>query len=485
MEDAASLQSSLAGNSEVPLCVDLDRTFIKTDVLVEGVIKLVKTNPLATVWVLYWVIRGKARLKAEVAARTEQDISLLPVNGDLLKWLQAERARGRRLILCTGANERVANEVAAHYGLFEAVVSSNSTSNLSGKAKALALERQYGLHGFDYVGNELKDTYVWDRARHAIVASPTTLLRKRLGQIRNLVNVFDRPTGTIKQWLYAIRAHQWSKNLLIFMPAVASHRLFELPILLTASIAMLWFCLCASGTYIVNDLLDLDADRKHPRKRYRPFAAGEIPLTHGLLAAAFLIVGSIVGGVLTLGLQYAASLAIYLAGTLWYSIALKRIAMVDVLALAGLYTMRVLAGGVATDIIPSFWLLAFSMFMFLNLAIVKRYVELRSLLSGGQAVAIGRGYNTDDLSLLLSCGASAGFTSVLVLALYINGGMPASYRYPQALWLLCPLLLYWILRVWRKAHRDELHDDPVVFALTDKPSLFVAFLGFVLFWIAL
>jgi 4-hydroxybenzoate polyprenyltransferase len=179
-------------------------------------------------------------------------------------------------------------------------------------------------------------------------------------------------------------------------------------------------------------------------------------------------------------------LLLYLAGTLWYSFVLKRIGMVDVLALAGLYTVRLLAGGVAIAVVPSFWLLAFSMFMFLNLAIVKRYVELRSLLTAGESVAPGRGYETGDLSLLLSCGTSAGLMSALVFALYINSSATATlYRHGGVLWLMCPLLLYWVLRVWRKAHRNELHDDPVVFALTDRPSLLVGFSCVVLLWFAI
>jgi 4-hydroxybenzoate polyprenyltransferase len=473
MVDKVASYALLTAAKEIPLCVDLDDTFLRSDVLVEGLVRLLGKNPLAVVSVLYWLSRGKARLKAEVAARTELDVGLLPVNGELLRWLEAERTRGRPLVLCTAANHQIAQRVAAHYGIFEAVVSSDQTSNLSGKAKALALESRYGPRGFDYVGNELKDIHVWDRARCAIVASPTLALRRHMGKIRNLERVFVGPSKTLSRWIDAIRVHQWAKNLLVFMPAVTAHRILELPILVTTATAAGWFCLCASGAYIVNDLLDLDADRKHPRKRHRPFAAGETSLQHGLVAAACLIVGSLVGGTLTLGPGYAGALIAYLAGALWYSTVLKRIAMMDVLALAGLYTVRVLAGAVAIGVFPSFWLLAFSVFMFLNLAIVKRYVELRSVLLAGESTAAGRGYNTDDLSLLLSCGTSAGFTSVLVFALYINSGISALYRRPQILWLLCPLLLYWILRVWRNAHRGDLHDDPVVFALTDKPSLLV------------
>jgi 4-hydroxybenzoate polyprenyltransferase len=470
--------------TELPLCVDLDETFLKSDVLIEGLLTLVKKNPLALFAILYWLAHGKARLKAEVAARADLDVACLPVNEELLDWLMTERMRGRRLVLCTAADGRIARRVAEHYGIFHDIVSSDESRNLSGEAKAAELERRYGSRLFDYAGNELKDRHVWERARAAIVVDPTPALRKRLAEVPNVERTFDRHRSPTR-WLDAIRLHQWAKNVLILIPAIAAHSLFEVPVLVQSILAVWWFCLCASGTYIVNDLLDLDADRKHPRKRNRPFARGDLPLQRGLGVAGLLVAGSIVGGVLTLGLLYAATLVVYLVGTLWYSAALKRIAMMDVLALAGLYTVRVLAGAAAVAIVPSFWMLAFSMFMFLNLAIVKRYVELRGVLSSGESVAAGRGYTTADLPLLLSCGTSAGFVSVLVLALYVNSSLDAFYSKPELLWLLCPLLLYWICRVWRKTFRGSLHEDPVVFALTDKPSLVVGALSGLLFWIAI
>jgi 4-hydroxybenzoate polyprenyltransferase len=267
--------------------------------------------------------------------------------------------------------------------------------------------------------------------------------------------------------------HQWAKNALIFVPAIVSHRIVEWPVAQAALLGFVCFGLCASGTYVVNDLLDLEADRAHPRKSKRPFASGELPLVQGIVVGGLLVALGIVVALVVLGSLFVGVLLVYLASTFWYSWVLKRIAMVDVLALAGLYTVRVLAGDAAIMVAPSFWLLAFSMFMFLNLAVVKRYTELQAALEAGDSTARGRGYTTDDLPLLLSSGTSSAFISVLVLALYVNDGSEALYRYPQALWLLCPLMLYWICRVWRKAHRGELHDDPVVFALRDRPSLLV------------
>ena len=285
---------------------------------------------------------------------------------------------------------------------------------------------------------------------------------------------------SISPWLRALRLHQWSKNLLLFVPAAVSHRIVDPGVIQTSTLAFLCFGLGASATYIINDLVDIESDRLHVRKRLRPFAAGELRPAHGWRAAVLLIIVALSIAATTVNLTFAAMLLGYLAITSWYSFHLKRIAMVDVLTLAGLYTVRVLAGGAAIAVDPSFWLLAFSMFMFLSLALVKRYTELRRALQAGEFVAAGRGYTTDDLALLLSCGTSAGLISVLVLALYVDVGTEQLYRRPQALWLLCPLMLYWVLRVWRKAHREELHHDPVVFAMRDKPSLAVAALCMIL-----
>lgn len=291
-------------------------------------------------------------------------------------------------------------------------------------------------------------------------------------------------TGVVKGWLRALRLHQWAKNLLVFVPAAGAHRLADLPTLTTAVVAFLCFGVCASGTYIINDLHDIDSDRQHPRKRNRPFAAGILSARAGWIGGPLLIIAALAVALVAVGQLFALLLGLYLVVTVWYSKALKRIAMVDVLTLAGLYTLRLIAGGAAVMVVPSFWLLAFSMFLFLGLAIAKRYTEMRSQLQSGNRTAAGRGYTTDDLPLLLTCGVSSTFVAVLVLALYVNDGSAAMYRRPELLWLLCPPVLYWILRVWRKCSRGELHDDPVVFALRDYPSILAAGLCVALLWLA-
>lgn len=469
---------------DIPLCVDLDGTLIRSDVLVEGYLRCVKLNVLHSLAAAYWLLRGKARLKAEIARRTSLDPGLLPVNEELLAWLRSEHRRGRRIVLCTAAAQAEAQKIAAHFQIFESTLGSDDARNLSGATKAKLLEERFGAGRFDYVGNEAKDLHVWHKARKAIVVSPTASLRRRLPLVPRLDKVFHDRGQSIQLWMRALRVHQWAKNVLIFVPALASHRIFELEVILASLLAFFWFGLCASGTYLINDLLDLDADRLHVRKRLRPLASGRLSLVHGIAAAVALVVLAFVGATATLNGVFTFVLLLYLVATLWYSFALKRIAMVDTLSLAGLYTVRVVAGGAAIAVVPSFWLLAFSMFLFLSLAMVKRYTELRSALSAGRSGAAGRGYTTDDLPLVLSCGISSGFVCILVLALYINVGASQLYRHPHALWLLCPLLLYWICRIWRKTSRGELHDDPVVFALSDRPSIAVGFICAVLLWLA-
>ncbi len=433
-----------------PLCVALDHTLIRSSSALEGLLRLLKTNMLLAPLALLWLLRGRAYFRAQVARRVRLDPANLPWNQELLEWLRAERAGGRRLYLCTSAHETVATDVAEHLQLFDGVLGSSESVSLHGPRKVQLLEERFGGSGFDYVGNE-GTAARGPGAQHLLPAKHSRL----------------------KSWIRALRIYQWAKNTLIFIPALVSHRIVELPVLEDAIIAFLCFGVCASGNYLINDLLDLEADRAHARKRTRPFASGALPLGQGMLAAPLLLVLGITTAWLTLGPLFVGVLLLYLVGTFWYSWHLKRVAMVDVLTLAGLYTVRVIAGGAAIAVAPSFWLLAFSMFMFLSLALVKRYTELHSALGQGQSAARGRGYTTDDLTLLLSCGTSSAFISVMVLALYVNEGSEVLYRYPQALWLLCPLMLYWVCRVWLKTYRGELHDDPVVFALRDRPSLLV------------
>jgi 4-hydroxybenzoate polyprenyltransferase/phosphoserine phosphatase len=454
----------------IPLCVDLDGTLLKSDLLLEGLLGLLKGNLRVLLSLPLWLAHGKAALKAEVAARTEPNAALCPVHEDFLEWLSAQHRAGRRLVLCTAASRAVAERVATHFGLFDDIMSSDESTNLTGKIKAARLVREFGERGFDYAGNETRDLHIFAHARHAIVVSPSWLLSRRIRHVARVEQIFPGPTNRLRVWLRAARLHQWLKNLLIFAPVVAAQKQLDWQTVSSLALAFVAFSVCASATYILNDLLDLEADRAHPLKRHRPFAACDLPISHGLVAV--LALGALGFAIAAfLPTLFLATLALYVASTVWYSTVLKRLPMVDALALAGLYTLRLLAGSAAAHILPSFWLLAFSMFLFLSLATAKRYTELRSLQERGGKLAAGRGYTIEDLPLVLTCGVGAGYISVLVLALYVHSAAGALYSRAALLWLICPLLLYWISRIWLKTHRGQLHDDPIVFAVTDRPSL--------------
>ncbi len=460
-----------ADEKPAALCVDLDGTLIRSDLLLESALALLRRNPLNLLRMGSWLLRGKAVLKREIAARTEIDVTLLPYEPRLLAWLQNEAGRPR--VLCTASDQKFADAVATHVGGFDAVLGSDGVRNLAGTNKAQTLVERYGERGFDYVGNASPDLAVWRHARRAIVVNAPASLARRAAQEAPVAHEIAREPGRLRAWIKALRLHQWLKNLLVFLPLLASHRVFVGASVRDALIAFLCFGLCASGVYVLNDLLDLEADRNHPRKRLRPFAAGSLPLSAGLVAAPVLTLAAF-GLALALRPLFALVLLGYYVLTLAYSFGLKRIAMLDTVVLAALYTVRIVAGTVAIGVPLSFWLLAFSMFLFLSLAMVKRYIELRSLLQRGREKVEGRGYQIDDLALIQSLGAASGYLAVLVLALYINStASEALYRHPQALWLLCPLLLYWVSRVWLVAHRDAMDDDPVVFALTDRVSRMV------------
>lgn len=458
-------------NTSIALCVDLDGTLLKSDLLYESALALLSQNPFYLFVLPFWLLRGKAALKHEIASRVDLDATTLPYDERVIAELRETPARPR--VLCTASNMKYAQEIAAHVGVFDLVLASDDGRNLSGANKAQTLVERFGERGFDYMGNADVDLKVWSRARHAWVVNGSGRLAARAAQVGTVARHLPSAGGSIKTWIKAIRVHQWLKNLLVFLPLLASHRFFDTHAVIDSLLAFLAFGLCASGVYVLNDLLDLPSDRRHPRKRLRPFAAGRLPLLHGLFAAPLL---TLAGFALAFVASpwFAVVLFVYYAMTLAYSLRLKRIVMVDVVLLAGLYTIRIIGGAVAIGSTLSFWLLAFSMFIFLSLAMLKRYTELNAVLGSGQSKASGRGYAVDDLPLIQSLGASSGYLAVLVFALYINSPESlALYARPQVLWMICPLLLYWISRLWIISHRGAMDDDPVVFAVSDRVSQIV------------
>lgn len=473
MASVASQPVTPVASSTVPLCVDLDGTLSRSDTLHESLLLLLKLAPGEALKVPAWLAKGKAYFKEQVSLRAQLNPQLLPFNEELLTWLRAEREQGRRMVLVTAAHRDIARAVADHLGLFDDIMATEHANNLSGDRKRAALVERFGERGFDYVGNDKPDLKVWSAAREAILVNAGSAIERRARQVSTVSRVLKDDRNTAKEWMRALRFHQWVKNSLVFLPLLLAHQATNLSMFWLAAQACIAFCLCASSVYILNDLLDLQSDRRHPRKRLRPFAAGALPASQGIVAAFLLLFGAF-GLAAVVGWIFAAALGLYYVGTALYSLLFKRGSLVDVMLLSGLYTMRILGGAAAIMIAPSFWLLAFSVFLFLSLAVVKRFAELDMMVRQGRTFAAGRAYEAEDLPVLLGFGTASGYCSVLVLALYINSNQSqALYSRPEVLWLVCPLLLYWISRVWLLTHRGKMHDDPIVFALKDKISLVV------------
>lgn len=459
-----------------PLCVDLDGSLILTDTLHESVLLLAKHSPLDLLRLPFWLAKGKTTLKSRLAQRVQPDPAALPYCQELLDFLKSEKAAGRKLVLATASHRKVAQAIADHLGLFDEVIATDDTANLKGPAKLAALEERFGKGGFDYVGNSSADLPLWAACGASYAVNPSASLSRRIAQ--PCAKVFRSPGRAAAGVLKALRPHQWFKNVLVVIPLVLAHAATTPPKLFATLLAIAAFCCCASAVYVCNDLLDLEADRHHPRKRHRPFASGTLSIPAGIALLGLLLIGAFSFAVLTFRWPFVGMLGLYFLMSSSYSFYFKRKLLVDVVILAGLYTLRIIAGAVAAEVPMTSWLLAFSMFLFLSLAFAKRYSELIIAREREEQGLRGRGYLIDDLRIIESVGPTSGYLAVLVLCLYLDSTLVKTlYRYPWVLWLICPLILYWITRIWFFARRRYLHDDPLVFALTDRISWVIGVLA--------
>lgn len=451
-----------------PLVVDLDGTLTPTDTLVESVLLLAKRAPLALCRLPFWLLRGREVLKSEIARRVAIAPDELPYREDLLDWLRAERANGRELVLATAAHRTIAEGVAGHLGLFDRVLASDAARNLKGPHKLAAIRAEVGP-AFAYAGDSAADLPVWEGAQAAVLVGAPDAVARTVRARHPVEREFARPAAGLAVWRKALRMHQWAKNLLLFVPLLTAFS-FLPGDLATMALAFLCFSIAASATYIGNDLWDLGNDRKHPRKRLRPFASGALPVASGVAAALLLLGAGLALGFLVKP-AFAAMLLAYVAVTTAYSWFLKERVLVDVLVLSLLYTMRIVTGSVAVGIHTSSWLLAFSLFLFLSLALVKRCSELQLLQGRGLASAHGRDYRVVDLAVLWPMGLASALCAVVVLGLFINAPETRErYASPALLWGLVALMIYWLGRLWIKTARGEMDDDPVLYALKDRGS---------------
>lgn len=469
-----------------PLVVDLDGTLLRSDLLMETAMAFVRSKPLQVFKMLGWLLKGKAALKEGLALETEIDVSVLPYDAQIIEMIQAEKAGGRMIVLATASHVSLAERIAEHLQLFDLVLASNANRNLSGNNKRDLLVAHYGEGGFDYIGNSKDDLPIWKVSRQAYVVNPDQGVESRVEAMTQVEPTIRTNTASVRDWRKALRMHQWLKNALIFVPLLAAHRFVQLDLLRDGVFAFFCFGLCASSVYILNDLLDLCDDRHHKSKCHRPFASGRLSIKTGLILVPTLLLTAFGAALVLLPWQFSAVMAAYYGLTLAYSLQLKRLMAWDVIALAMLYTARIIAGVAAFNLTLTFWILAFSMFIFLSLAMVKRYAELRDARAREvNTFARGRGYYPGDLDMIASLGASSGYLAVMVLALYIQDAKTtALYVTPHVIWLACPLLLFWVTRVWMLTHRGQMNEDPVVFAIRDRTSQLIGAVFLLMFWIA-
>ena len=466
------------------LFVDLDGTLIRTDLLFESLLLLIRRNPFYLALVPCWLLKGRAWLKYQIVLRVTIDPAGLPYNEEFLAWLRDQRAQGRPMTLISGSNQQYVSAVAEHVGLFDAAIGSDEKTNLLALDKLRRIDEITRGKAFAYAGDSRADLPVWARAKQILLLNCGPEIRGRIAKHQADVLEFGSAPELRGPLLRAVRPHQWIKNTLLFVPLILSHQLTQPQLLLACVVGFGSFSLCASSVYLLNDMLDLDNDRAHQTKRKRPFAAGELPLAAGFAAAPALLLGAFLVALL-LPADFRVVLLLYWLTTCLYSFALKRIFLLDVITLAILYVLRVAAGAAAIAVVTTDFLMAFSLCFFLGLALVKRVTELANLQSAAADAVRGRAYRKTHKPLLFAIGALASAMAVVIFAFYINApATTALYSMPAMLWLICPLLALLLGRIWRLARAGRLNEDPVLFAVEDRFSQLIVLAAGVLIWLA-
>jgi len=459
------------------LYVDLDGTYTKSDMLFESLLIAIKSNPLVLLLCCFWLLKGKAYLKYQLSQRADIDTTLLPLNSEFFAFLVDEKAKNRKIILATASHEKYAEKIWSQAEIFDSYICSDMKTNLKGKTKLLRIQSE--SKNFSYAGNSTEDFVIFDQCEESYLVNPTKKAKK-LAKKSPTSKTFDDSQASKLVWFKQLRVYQWVKNTLIFVPLIVSGEFLSGNSVVLSMLGFVSFCLLASATYIVNDLLDLESDRSHSKKKNRPLAAGSISLIDGQFVALilFVLAFSIASMLSTL---FVFVLFFYLFATLLYSMKIKQYIGMDVILLTSLYTTRIIAGAALLNVTISFWILSFSMFIFLSLAIIKRCAELKSLQGAIREQISGRDYQEEDYLVLVCIGTSSAMLSILMFCFYINSNvLNDQYQQPILLWLILPALCYWKMRMWIKTHRGEMHDDPIVFAFKDRGSVItIGFMGLI------
>ncbi len=465
-------------NSNYPLVVDLDETLTRTNTLVESVLVLIKSSPFTIFLLPFWLLKGRAFLKSSVAERVSLSAETLPYNTELLTYLKEQKEQGRKIVLATAAHSSIAEKISEHLGVFDEVLATHDDTNLKSKKKLKKIQENVGIE-YVYAGDSKADIPIWEAAKSAILVDVTDSTAKIIRQLIPIEKEFVTSKASLMTWSRAFRIHQWIKNLLLFVPLLTAFSFIEQDSVFNAILGFFAFSLIASGTYVFNDLWDLQSDRVHPRKKKRPFASSEIPILQGVFAAFFIMVlGFCLGWIISK--EFLLILLLYLLLTKSYSVVLKEYVLIDVIILSILYTIRIIAGSVAIEVETSNWLLAFSSFIFLSLALLKRCSELVALKGNKVTSAHGRDYQVSDLVVLWPLGVGSALSGVVIFGLFISDpDTQALYATPQLLWLVAIGLIYWLSRLWIITSRGEMHDDPVVYAITNRGS-FITVLAIIL-----
>lgn len=468
----------------LPIVVDLDGTLTATNTLVESIIKFIKQSSLNALRLLWWLLtKNRAVIKKYVASHVNISAENLPYNKPLLAYLREEKEKGRKIILATAAHQSIAEEVSRHLGLFDKVLATTEGNNLKRKVKLLAIEKAVGKE-FVYAGNSQSDIPIWKAAKAAILVGVTPHVAETIRREIPIEKEFHKEISNYGTWFHALRVHQWAKNLLLFVPFLTSFSFMEIGKLSTMIMAFMSFSFAASANYIINDISDMENDRMHPRKRRRPFASAKLPILYGLaVAGGFTVLAFIMAFAVSNG--FVLVLFFYLMISNAYNWVLKELVLIDVIVLSLLYTLRILAGSMAVEVATSPWLFAFSVFVFLSLALVKRNGELVSLEKEGMSATVGRDYHITDLRVLWPLGVGTAISAVVIFGLFISAPETQTrYSTPQILWVVDIGLIYWLGRLWIKTSRGEMHDDPIVYAIKDRTSRLTVFCMLVVVLIA-